>query len=244
MAWSLVGTVVHKNVASGDPDTAYSAAVSVDDIIDVWIGWSSGASETLSAMTDSLGNTYNEVTSCRIRNATDGQSSTVFVAKVTSAGTPTIQPDWGGSPNPRDNNALTISAWRGGDVSGSLTGSGNAATQDAVTAISPGSITPGANGALIIGSCQDVSVGSFTVTKKASATTLSDTDTTDGCFSQYEVQGTAGAYDSSFTGSANRDVISNVRSYPVAGGGGGGNAGWLVQGSLVQGSLIGGLVGR
>lgn len=222
MAIALVGSAVHTPDNSGGDLTesaTYGSAVSVGHVGDAVVGWTAtSGSDWPSGCADTLGNTWVEKTGCRLYDAGSGQATTVFACKVTTGGTPTVTVTWTGGTERLHTN-MTLSFWGGLDVSGTPPADGTAAFATG-TAISTGDLTSVPAGALVISSVQDVSNGTNTVTKEATATLLSDTGGTDGCFSQYEVFAAGGTIDGDFTLGTSGDALAVVRSYAAAGAGG------------------------
>jgi hypothetical protein len=216
MAFSFPQTTAHRaSITDGEDfvSQALGGAIAADDALDVEVSWESPGDEA-PVVADNLDvtNVYNEKASCRTRDTVSGISITVFACKVVVGGTPTITATF---PGVRNHKTLTITPIRGASLTGTppQQGAGQVKT---VGPPSSGNITPGSDGALVISSVRDVENGTNTVTLEG--TSLSETMATDGCATQYEIQGTDGpiAGDFTFTLFADSDSITVVRSYAVA----------------------------
>lgn len=194
-------------------------SVAVGDLIVGKVGWGDqGLTEVPTSVADNLGNSYTIITGTKTRDTSNNQSNVMFYCISGFSGTPTVTATFPTTPFERQYRDIEIGQFTGADsvpLDVSV-----AAFQSSATAISTGATAALAGtGEVAVSFCQDTSAGAVTITKKATATAMSNTGGTDGCASQYEILASASAYTATFTFSAARSALSAVAVFKAAGGG-------------------------
>lgn len=194
----------------------FASDVTAGNLIDVSVRWNNeGTHEGVSGAADGLGNTYTNIAGCNVGTDASARSMVVLYAKNITGGACTVTVTFLGT---RTSRLVTISEWSGLET----TAPADQATgqvQSAVTAVSTTAVTPTADGELCLGTLYGIYAGAATITEDGTLVVEDETDIFHS--TQYSVQATAASIARTWTLGAGRDVMSAIRTYKAAGGGGG-----------------------
>lgn len=200
------------NASATSITLAFGSNVTAGSLIVV--GWRYGSSARTVTLSDTLGNTYANVTASEAFNATDGTTVGIGYAMNSGAGADTVTFAISGAAA---NLRFAISEFSGGATSSAFD-QANAATGN-TSPLSAGSVTPGVNGELIFVVAHEGNNGDFTAgTDFTLNTTVPATGGVQRLATERYIQPTAASHAADFTfSSSGSQYAAGVATFKPAG---------------------------
>ena len=220
MTWAVKAGSPNSSVTTGtltQAQVTLGAAVAVGETIHLSAAYDLATSVTGIQVTDNLGNTYVSPANGTIRDLTNNEGVSQFIAIATVAGTPTITIQFLPTPGTTTSGGASLIGriFTGSDAASALDGNGASAVVNAPgttnNAISSGSQTTTVNGDLIIAATCDSATGNDNCT---AGTVPAYTNGIATAFvtvhDEWLEQGTAGAIAGTFTTTNGSGVFPTV----------------------------------